>query len=85
MLRDEVAQLVEEQKTKLNEGTVKIVKEIYDEIYCKFREQYIVIFLCGGASTSKHKSLRDRVRVLLENEKRHFGINHTKYSIQRIC
>lgn len=44
MLRDEVAQLVEEQKTKLNEGTVKIVKEIYDEIYCKFREQYIVIF-----------------------------------------
>lgn len=72
MLRDEVAQLVEEQKTKLNEGTVKIVKEIYDEIYCKFREQYIVIFLCGGASTSKHKSLRDRVRVLLENEKKTF-------------
>lgn len=64
--------MVEEQKTKLNEGTVKIVKEIYDEIYCKFREQYIVIFLCGGASTSKHKSLRDRVRVLLENEKKTF-------------
>jgi hypothetical protein len=62
--------LAEEQKSRLNEGIVKIVKEIYDEIYCKFREQYIVIFLCGGASTSKHKSLRDRVRVLLENERK---------------
>lgn len=62
--------MAEEQKSRLNEGIVKIVKEIYDEIYCKFREQYIVIFLCGGASTSKHKSLRDRVRVLLENERK---------------
>lgn len=63
-------QLVKEQNSKLNGEILKIVQEIYDEIYCKFREQYIVIFLCGGASMSKHKSLRDRVRVLLENEKK---------------
>lgn len=65
-------QLTKEQNSRLNEKKLKIVKEIYDEIYCKFREQYIVIFLCGGASTNKHKSLRDRVRVLLENEKKTF-------------
>ena len=64
--------MAKEHKSKLNDEALKIVNEIYDEIYCKFREQYIVIFLCGGASTSKYKSLRDRVRVLLENEKKTF-------------
>lgn len=65
-------QLIKEQNSRLNEEILEIVKEIYDEIYCKFREQYIVIFLCGGASNSRHKSLRDKVRVLLENEKKTF-------------
>lgn len=53
-----------------NKELIGIVKEIYDDIYSRFREQYIVVFLCGGASNSRHISLRDKVRVLLENEKR---------------
>lgn len=54
----------------VNEEIIEIVKEIYDGIYSRFREQYIVVFLCGGASNSKYKSLRDKVRVLLESEKK---------------
>lgn len=30
----------------------KILKEIYSDVYCKFEEQYIVVFLCGGASNN---------------------------------
>lgn len=62
--------MIEGHNFNLSKETKKTIEEIYDEIYCKFREQYIVLFLCGGASDSKHKSLRDRVRVLLENEKK---------------
>lgn len=60
--------MVEEQKTKLNEGTVKIVKEIYDEIYCKFREQYIVIYdAIGKACYGKYKIYNVNGRI---NKKR---------------
>lgn len=67
---EEVIGLMEEQNTKLNKEICKIVEEIYEQIYCKFREQYIVVFLCGGASNKRYKSLRDKVRVLFENEKK---------------
>lgn len=60
---------MEEQNIKFNKES-KIVEEIYQQIYCKFREQYIVVFLCGGASNRNYKSLRDKVRMLLENEKK---------------
>lgn len=75
---------MEKQVIRLNKDICGIIEEIYQQIYCKFSEQYIVVFLCGGASNSKHKSLRDQVRVLLENEKRHCGINHLKYFIRKI-
>lgn len=61
---------MEEQNTRFNNEMCKIVEEIYQQIYCKFREQYIVVFLCGGASNRDYKSLRDKVRILLENEKK---------------
>jgi hypothetical protein len=62
--------LDEKQRSKLNEEKCEIVREIYQKIYCEIREQYIVVFLCGGASDSRHKSLRDKVRTLLENERK---------------
>ena len=61
---------MKEQNTKYNKDICKIVEEIYRQIYCKFREQYIVVFLCGGTSNRDYKSLRDKVRTLLENEKK---------------
>ncbi len=64
--------MIEEQKDKVNKEISRIVKDIYEQIYCEFREQYIVVFLCGGASNSKSKYIRDKVRTLLENEKKTF-------------
>lgn len=59
---------------ELNSNVLKILKEIYTEVYCKFEEQYIIIFLCGGSSNKNHKSLRDKIRHLLENErKKYYG------------
>lgn len=64
--------MIEEQKDEVNKEISRIVKDIYEQIYCEFREQYIVVFLCGGASNSKSKNIRDKVRTLLENEKKTF-------------
>lgn len=50
-------------------NTKKSLKEIYTKIFCRIEEQYIIVFLCGGASTKLKKSLRDRMRVLLEKDK----------------
>ena len=61
---------MEEQNTRFNKEKCEIVEEIYQQIYCKFREQYIVVFLCGGASNRGYKLIRDKVRTLLENEKK---------------
>ena len=46
-----------------------MIDAIYKDVFCGLREQYIIVFLCGGASKQDQISLRDRVRVLLENEK----------------
>lgn len=46
------------------------VVEIYTQIFCRFKRQYIVVFLCGGASTKHKKYLRDKIRILLEDETR---------------
>ncbi len=54
----------------MNNEIKSIIDEIYKDVFCGFREQYIIVFLCGGASKQNQISLRDRVRVLLENEKR---------------
>lgn len=60
---------------EINSDIRKILKDIYSDIYCKFEEQYIVVFLCGGASNKNNKSLRDKIRPLLENEKRKYYWN----------
>lgn len=48
----------------------KSLNDIYSKIFCSIKEQYIIVFLCGGASTKTKRSLRDRIRILLENEKK---------------
>lgn len=53
----------------LNEEIKRIICKIYADIFCRFDEQYIIVFLCGGASYKGKKSLRDKMRVLLENDK----------------
>lgn len=50
----------------LNNEMKKKVIEIYSKIFCCFKRQHIIVFLCRGASTKSKKSLRDKVRVLLE-------------------
>lgn len=54
---------------EIDVNTKKSLKEIYTKIFCRIEEQYIIVFLCGGASTKSKKSLRDRMRVFLENDK----------------
>ena len=57
----------------LNDDIKKIICEIYSQMFCRFNEQYIIVFLCGGASYKGKISLRDKIRVLLENDKgRHY-------------
>ncbi len=63
----------EDTYKKIDFDTTKILKKIYTDIFCSFEEQYIIVFLCGGASTKTKKSLRDKIRVLLENEKRRYS------------
>lgn len=63
----------------------KSLKDIYSKIFCRIEEQYIIVFLCGGASTKSKKSLRDKMRLLLENEKKDILGNYLlKYFIRKI-
>ena len=55
---------------EIDEDEKIIVKNIYNEIFSRFSEKYIIVFLCGGASNNRNLSLRDKVRNLLENEKK---------------
>jgi predicted transcriptional regulator len=62
------------ENIELNADVCKILNEIYTEVYCKFEEQNIIIFLCGGSSKKNHQSLRDNIRPLLENKrKKYYG------------
>lgn len=45
------------------------INDIYTNVYTKMKEQFIVVFLCGGASNYRDKSLRDKTRPLLEDLK----------------
>lgn len=54
---------------KLDNHIKKIVKKIYSDVFCSLEEQYIIVFLCGGASNKTKKSLRDNIRPLLEKDK----------------
>lgn len=56
----------------MNLNVEKSLKDIYMKIFCCIEEQYIIVFLCGGASTKQKRSLRDKVRILLENEKKKY-------------
>ncbi len=56
----------------------KYLDDIYTKIFRCIEEQYIIVFLCGGASTKQKKSLRDKIRILLEKDKS----GKSKYSKQ---
>lgn len=62
--------------TKINEhldvNIKNSLKEIYTNVFCGIEEQYIIVFLCGGASTKGKKSLRDKMRPMLENDKKKY-------------
>lgn len=50
------------------------IDEIYNRIFAKVTDRKIDIFLCGGASSKKEKSTRDKVRGLLEADPSFFNI-----------
>jgi len=54
----------------LHEKKKETIEEIYSKIFCRFKEQYIIVFLCGGASAKDRKSLRDKIRPLLEKKRK---------------
>lgn len=57
--------------SNLNPDFKKIVEDIYLKIYKHLYEQNIIVFLCGGASYKGHKSLRDKLKPLLEQSKKY--------------
>lgn len=59
-------------KQALTPNRKKIIDHIYKDMFCDFREQYIVVFLCGGASRKGRLSLRDRVRPLLDESQKYY-------------
>lgn len=57
-----------------NENVKKIIRDIYFDIFSRFEEQYIIVFLCGGARNKNKKVLRDKIREILEkNTVRYYG------------
>lgn len=46
-----------------------ITTKIYEKIFKKINDQYIDVFLCGGVSRKKNKSIRDLIREKLINTK----------------
>lgn len=64
--------LEKNENLEINPNFRKILEEIYTEVYCRFKEQYIIIFLCGGSSNKYNKSIRDKIRPLLENERKKY-------------
>lgn len=46
-----------------------ILLKIHDEIYKKMNQKNTVVFLCGGASTNKNISIRDKIREELKEYK----------------
>lgn len=47
---------------ELDSFTKKTVVQLHNEIYTKINQQYIDVFLCGGASNQKYISIRDRIK-----------------------
>ena len=55
----------------MNVKTQECINTIYNSIYCNFRNQYIVVFLCGGASSKKYKSMRDKLKKQLDTPQKY--------------
>lgn len=51
-----------------NDFNVVISTQIYNSIFKHISNQYVTVFLCGGAYNKKKKSLRDRVKPILEQK-----------------
>ncbi|MED2123991.1 retron St85 family effector protein [Bacillus thuringiensis] len=54
---------------ELTNRTQKTLLKIHDDIYIKINEFYVDIFLCGGASSPKNISLRDKVRDSMKKKR----------------
>ncbi len=50
----------------MDKRTQECINIIYNKIYTDFTNQYIVVFLCGGASNKKYKSMRDKLKKQLD-------------------
>ncbi|GGC88175.1 hypothetical protein GCM10007216_18640 [Thalassobacillus devorans] len=50
---------------KIDSKQKDIVTKIYEEIFKKINENYVDVFLCGGASNAKEQSDRDKVMAKL--------------------
>lgn len=55
----------------LNDHIKEAVEDIYIKIYKGFYEENLIIFLCGGASHKQRKSLRDKLKPLLEKNRKY--------------
>lgn len=56
----------------VNEEKYRIADKIYQEIFSNIESQNIIVFLCGGASKKDKKSIRDRVRASIEQDKKRY-------------
>lgn len=59
-LRGETGIMVMSKKEKSFYNSILL--NIHDEIYNKMKHRYIDVFLCGGASSNKYTSIRDKIR-----------------------
>lgn len=54
---------------ELNNNLESILIELYDSIFKNLSENYIDVFLCGGASNKNSISLRDKIREKIGDKK----------------
>lgn len=58
---------------------MKLIKDLYDDLFRELRTNHINIFLCGGASKGKDISVRDELRKNLEQKNKTHNIYHIYY------
>lgn len=56
---------------KYNNDIKKSIDNIYDKIFTDFYGQYLIVFLCGGASYKGNKTMRDKLKPMLEKNKKY--------------
>lgn len=59
------------ETNNMNKDIKIIIRDIYSDVFRQLKQQYIVVFLCGGGNGSYKNYLRDRVRTSIENSERY--------------